>query len=203
MTSLAIDLARRGIAAWNIEYRRVGQAGGGWPGTFDDVAAAVDHILELGELDPRRVVTCGHSAGGHLALWAAARPRLPNGAPGSAPRVRARGAVALAAVCDLERAWRDDLGGGASSGLVGSFDEVPDRYACASPSALQPIGVPQLIVHGAADEVVPLSQSRDYATGDHQAELIVLQEADHFDVVDPAHASWRAVVERLPALLGL
>ena len=202
MTPLATDLARRGIAAWNVEYRRVGQAGGGWPGTFDDVAAAVDHLLELGEVDTRRVVTCGHSAGGHLALWAAARPRLPDDAPGSAPRVRARGAIALAAVCDLERAWRDDLGRGAAVGLVGAFDEVPDRYARASPSALQPIGVPQLLVHGTADEIVPLSQSREYAARDPHAEIIAPEGADHFDVVDPAHESWKAVVDRLPALLG-
>jgi acetyl esterase/lipase len=201
MTPLASDLARRGIAAWNVEYRRVGQAGGGWPGTFDDVAAAVDHLLGVPEVDPRRIVTCGHSAGGHLALWAAARPRLPEGAPGSGPRVQVRGAVALAAVCDLERAWRDDLGAGAVTGLVGSFDDVQDRYAYSSPSALRPIGVPQLIVHGTADEIVPLSQSQDYAGADSRAEFVVLEGADHFDVVDPAHASWKVVVDRLPAML--
>ena len=202
MTPLAIDLARRGFAAWNVEYRRVGQEGGGWPGTFDDIAAAVDRLAEIDDVDTRRVVTCGHSAGGHLALWAAARHRLPEGAPGSSPRVRPRAAIALAAVCDLEQAWRDDLGGGAVAGLLGTFDDEPVRYASASPAALTPIGVPQLLAHGDADEVVPVSQSRDYASRDRRAELIEPHGADHFDVVDAAHESWQAVVDRLPALLA-
>ncbi len=141
MTALAADLARRGIAAWNVEYRRVGQDGGGWPGTFEDVAAAVDRLAEVDEVDAARVATCGHSAGGHLALWLAARHRLPDEAPGAEPRVRPVAAIAQAAVCDLERAWRDDLGGGAVAGLLGSFEDEPDRYAAASPAALAPVGV--------------------------------------------------------------
>ena len=83
MTALAADLARRGVAAWNVEYRRVGQDGGGWPGTFEDVAAAVDRLAEVDEVDAARVATCGHSAGGHLALWLAARHLLPAGVPGA------------------------------------------------------------------------------------------------------------------------
>ncbi len=133
MTPLAIGLAREGVAAWNVEYRRVGQAGGGWPGTLEDVAAAVDRLAEVEEIDADRVATCGHSAGGHLALWLAARHRLAGVQVGSAPRVRPLGAVALAGVCDLEQAWRDGLGRGAAEGLLGSLDAEPGRYAAASP----------------------------------------------------------------------
>ena len=123
MTPLAFDLAARGIAAWNVEYRRVGQEGGGWPGTLEDVAAAVDRLADVDEVDAARVVTCGHSAGGHLALWLAARPRIPGGMPGADPRVTPVAAVAQAGVCDLERARRDDLGGGAVEGLLGPPDD--------------------------------------------------------------------------------
>lgn len=202
LTPLAVDLARRGIAAWNAEYRRVGQAGGGWPGTFEDVAAAIDHLVDVEQVDAARVVTCGHSAGGHLALWLAARRRLPPTAPGAAPRVQPIAAVAQAAVCDLEAAWRDDAGGGAVRDLLGSYDERPERYAVTSPAALAPLSVPQLLVHGVADDVVPLAQSREYASRDPQAELVVVEGADHFDVIDPRHEAWTTVATRLPALLA-
>lgn len=201
MTPLAADLARRGIAAWNVEYRRVGQEGGGWPGTFEDVAAAVDRLAEIEEVDPGRVATCGHSAGGHLALWLAGRHRLPAGAVGNGPRVRPVAAIAQAGVCDLERAWRDDLGRSAVEGLLGAFRGEADRYATASPAALVPLGVRQLLVHGTDEDVVPISQSRDHAALDPRAELVELEGTDHFDVVDVGHAAWGAVTDRLPMLL--
>jgi acetyl esterase/lipase len=200
MTPLASDLAGRGIAAWNVEYRRVGQEGGGWPGTFEDVAAALDHLAELDAVDAGRVATCGHSAGGHLALWLAAR-QLRADAPGGDPRVRPVAAISQAGVCDLETAWREDLGNGAVSGLLGALAEVPERYAAASPGSLAPLGVPQLLVHGTADDIVPVSQSRRHAERDPLAELVELDGADHFDVVDVTHPGWSSVVERLPALL--
>jgi acetyl esterase/lipase len=202
MTPCACDLAARGIAAWNVEYRRVGQDGGGWPGTFEDVAAAVDRLEQVDDIDPQRVVTCGHSAGGHLALWLAGRHRLPVGAVGADPRVRPIAAVAQAGVCDLERAWRDDLGGGAVEALLGSPGGAGDRYAVTSPAALVPLGVAQLLVHGSADDIVPVSQSRDQAARDPGAELVELADADHFDVIDVGHAAWSAVTERLHALLA-
>jgi acetyl esterase/lipase len=204
MTPLAVDLARRGIAAWNIEYRRVGQEGGAWPGTFHDVAAAVDHLASIPEVDPSRMISCGHSAGGHLALWIAARPRLPEDAPGAQPRVTANAAIALGAVCDVTRAGREVLGKGAAAGLLGgSPDEVPDRYAVADPAALLPLGVPQVVIHGGLEDVVPLEYARDYAAraGD-EAELVELPESDHFDVIEPTGEAWAVVLERLPALLG-
>jgi acetyl esterase/lipase len=202
MTPLAIDLARRGLAAWNIEYRRVGQDGGGWPGTLEDVAVALDRLAEVDDVDVTRIVTCGHSAGGHLALWLAARHRLVSGALGAGPRVRPLAAVAQAGVCDLERAWRDNLGGGAVAALLGSFEELPERYGTASPAALAPLGVTQVLVHGTADDIVPVSQSREHAARDPQAELVELRGGDHFDVIDVGHAAWAAVTDRLPALLG-
>src|SRR5207244_5343392 len=122
--------AERGYVAWNIEYRRVGQEGGGWPGTFDDVAAAADALADIPEIDQRRLVAVGHSAGGHLALWLASR---------TAVRVRLRGAVSQAGVADLEQAHADDLGSGAvASFLGGSPSDLPDRYAEASPAARIP-----------------------------------------------------------------
>lgn len=201
MTPLAIDLAGRGLAAWNVEYRRVGQVGGGWPGTFEDVAAAVDHLTGIEDVDPKRVVTCGHSAGGHLALWLAARHRLDEGV-GAGPRVRPVAAISQAGLCDLERAWRDDLGRAAVEGLLGPLEAGNRRLAAASPAALAPLGVPQLLVHGTADDVVPISQSRDHAERDPLAELVELDGADHFDVLDLRRRGWETIVERLPSLVG-
>jgi len=202
MTPLARDLAARGIAAWNLEYRRVGQEGGGWPGTLEDVAAALDHLERLDGVDTERVATVGHSAGGQLALWLAARHRLPPGAPGGEPGVRPVAAVSQAGVCDLERAWLDELGGGAAGALLGSFDEAPERYALASPASLTPLGVPQLLVHGSADDIVPPSQSREHAARDPDADLAELPGVDHFDVVDPDHVSWRTAADWLAERLG-
>ena len=200
MTSLALDLARRGIAAWNVEYRRVGQQGGGWPGTFEDVAAVIDRLAEVDDVDTTRVVTCGHSAGGHLALWLAGRNRLAAGAPGAEPRIRPVAVVGQAAVCDLERAAADDLGRGAVAGLLGPPTEARERYEATSPAALVPFGVPQLLVHGTADDIVPISQSRNHAARDPDAELVALDGADHFDVIDVSHEAWATVVDRLPRL---
>jgi len=200
MTPLAIDLAGRGIAAWNVEYRRVGQEGGGWPGTLEDVAAAVDRLAEIDDVDTGRVVTCGHSAGGHLALWLAARPRIPAGMPGADPRVAPVAAVAQAGVCDLDRARSENLGNGAVEGLLGPHDAA--RLAAASPAALAPLGVPQLLVHGAADDIVPVSQSRVQAALDPDAELVELPGVDHFEVIEPASTAWVAVLDRLDGYLG-
>ena len=201
MTPLAHDLARRGIAAWNIEFRRVGQEGGGWPGTFEDAAAAIDHLAGVEQVDTARIATCGHSAGGHLALWLAARHRLASGV-GASPRVRPLAAVSQAGVCDLERAWRDDLGDGAVEALLGPLAESSERLAAASPAALTPLGVPQLLLHGSEDDVVLLSQSRDYCARDRLAELLELEGADHFDVIDADHEAWTAAREWLSVRLG-
>lgn len=199
-TPLAADLANRGVAAWNVEYRRVGD-GGGWPATLADVAAAVDALAgpvaaaAPGRLDLADVRAVGHSAGGHLATWAASRHRLPAGAPGADPAVRLTRVVSQAGVLDLVAADRDGLGGGATAALLGgSAAAVPERYALASPVALLPSGVPVTCVHGDADSTVPLGQSRAYvdaarAAGD-ACELVVVPGADHFAVIDPATPAW-------------
>ena len=202
---LAADLATTGLAAWNIEYRRVG-GGGGWPATFDDVAAAVDALagpvqdVAEGRLPLDRVVALGHSAGGHLAAWLAARPGLPEGAPGASPLVTLRGAVSQAGVLDLVDAAEHGVGQGAVVDLLGGTPAaVPDRYALASPIARVPIGVPVIGVHGTADDRVPIRQTERFAaaSGDRWTEL---PGVDHFAVIDPttpAFAACRAAVEEI------
>jgi acetyl esterase/lipase len=202
---LAADLAARGWAAVAVEYRRVG-AGGGWPATLDDVAAALDALPDLPDaarLDLTDVTVIGHSTGGHLAAWAAGRGRLPAGAPGAAPRIAVTAAVLQAGVLDLTAAVAADLGAGATVGFLGGAPpEVPDRYAIADPVRLLPTGVTVLCVHGEADTTVPLDQSERFAeaaraTGD-TVEVVVVP-ADHMAVIDPAGEAWRRTVEWLTA----
>jgi acetyl esterase/lipase len=196
----ADDLVGLGYAVWNVEYRRVGD-GGGWPATFTDVAAAMDALDGMDPaLDLTNVTTIGNSAGGQLAIWAAARDRLPIEAPGHGPRVRPTAAVSLAGVLDLVAADKEQVGSGTVPGgaaravLGGPFPDVPQRYEWMSP-VLRPAAVPTLVVHGTADDLVPPAYSRDYrrAAGAH-AELVEIDGAGHRDLRDPAAADgWRAV----------
>ena len=196
---LAADLAVAGFAAVAVEYRRVGE-GGGWPGTLIDVAAALDclpGIPDAARLDLTDVTAVGHSAGGHLAAWLAARHRLPVDAPGAAPRVRVTGAVLQAGVLDLAAAHAQGLGAGAVRAFLGGTpDEVPERYAGADPVRLLPTGAAVLCVHGAADDVVPVTQSERYAAaaaaaGD-RVELRVVP-GDHMALIDPGSSGWATV----------
>ncbi len=200
MHRLARAIVAEGWAVWNIEYRRVGAGGGGggWPATFVDVAAAFDHLRQVGGIDRDRIVACGHSAGGHLALWAAARPRLPAGSPGENPAVIVRAALSLAGVVDLVEAAQLGLGGGAAPRLLGAGpEEAPERYAAASPAALLPLGVPQVLLHGDSDVAVPLAVSERYqqkaaAAGDDST-LVILPGVDHMKLIEPSGAAWDAL----------
>ncbi len=207
MDGLAASVAAAGWAAWNIEYRRVG-AGGGYPETFDDVAAAVDHLAgaELG-IDLERVAFVGHSAGGQLAVWAASRPSLESGTPWSDPLVRPRLAVPQAGVLDLVDCAETGLGGTACPDLLGGMPaDVPDRYARASPAALAPAAAPVFAVHGTADANVPVSQTERYVRAAEAAggevEVRIVEGADHFDVIDPGHESWQVVLRALTSAFG-
>jgi acetyl esterase/lipase len=210
MNGLARDAVERGWAAWNVEYRRVGLlgGGGGWPTTLLDVGAALDHLAMMEDvIDITRVVTCGHSAGGQLALWAAGRARLPAGSPGSEVAVSVRGAVSLSGVVDLEDADRLGLGAQATAKFVGGhWNEYPDRYRHASPRALLPLGVAQILIHAGNDSVVPSSMSRDYQTeaarkGD-SARYLLVDGIGHRQLIDPRGLGWATAVSELTSILA-
>ncbi len=208
MRGLVADLVRRGWAAWNIEYRRLGN-GGGWPATFADVAAAIDYLPRLqAPLDLERVSLVGHSAGGHLALWAAGRERLPAGAPGSledASHVRLERVIAQAGVCDLAGAYRRWHGGAAGALMGGSPEERPERYAAGDPMCLLPLRTPALLVHGTLDQTVSVELSRSYERAARAAgadvELVEIPgvAGRHRAHIDPRGQAWAAVSSRLQA----
>ncbi len=207
---LCADLTQRGYATWSLEYRRVGHPGGGWPGTLEDVARGTDFLRTLAgthQLDLGRVVALGHSAGGHLAAWLGARARLtPGGVLYREDSLRPRGVVALAGVVDLEEAFARRLGAGIVEDFLGGTPaQVPERYREASPAALQPLGVPQVLVHGTEDEDVPVALSERYcergqALGD-PVRLVRLPGAGHFEVIDPRSREWPSVVDAIASLL--
>ena len=203
MRGLAGDLMRRGWAVWNIEYRRVGD-GGGWPETFEDVAAAIDHLATLdAPVDLERVSILGHSAGGHLALWAAGRAKLPAGAPGTPAPIRVRRVISQAGVCDLADGYHRVPEGAVKSLMGGGPEEFPERYAIADPMAHVPLGIPVLLVHGTADETVSVELSRKYESAERAAggtvELVEIEgEAGrHRAHIDPRGEAWAAVTSRL------
>ncbi len=206
---VARDLAARGFAVWNIEYRRVGAIGGRWPEPAEDVQSAIDCLATLVEegisVDLECVLMAGHSAGGQLALWFGSRAsgrlhleraqdlQVENGRP----RLRLAAVAGLAPLADLERAFRLRLGDDAVAMMLGGSPEtVPELYAEASPRALLPLNVRQVVIHGNQDDVVPVETSRAYvadarAAGD-DAELIELPGGSHMDFLDPdseAHAA--------------
>jgi acetyl esterase/lipase len=182
MHPLVDDLVARGWTTWNIEYRRLG-SGGGVPETLDDVAAAIDYLAEL-DVDRSRVVTIGHSAGGHLAAWAATRED---------PRVAVTAVVSQAGVLDVRRAWELGL----SNDVAREFlrGEI-DNAALASPIERLPLGVPALLVHGAQDDTVPLEISERFAR-ESGASLVVEPQEGHFGHLDPENPMWQAVIKWL------
>jgi acetyl esterase/lipase len=206
MRPLVPDLLARGWAVANVEYRRLGELDAGWPGTFSDVAAAIDHLATLPGLDLTRVVAVGHSAGGHLAAWAGSRGVLPAGVVGADPAVGLRGVVAQAGVLDLATAADDRLGGGAASTLLGGGpDTIPEVYRMASPIELLPIDVTVELLHSPDDPMVPFDQSRRFAevaaaNGDRVTLTAV--PGGHFGVIDPASEAWRKTVEAIDRVLS-
>jgi len=204
MDGLAVSLAANGWAAWNIEYHRVG-GGGGWPTTLEDVGQAIDHLKELAgshRLDLDNVAAIGHSAGGQLALWSASRPRLYDEEPAKEAPLRPQRIVALAAVADLALAHTKGIGDDAVEGLIRrSPADGAQRYRTASPVELVPLGARQLIVHGDADDLVPIEIARSYAEAATKAgDEVTVHEVpggDHFEVIDATSAAWGAVIDWL------
>ncbi len=200
---LAEALAVAGFTVASIEFRRVGQPGGGWPGTFDDVARAVDTVPRLVSdalgTSWRRVVLLGHSAGGHLVSWAASRPSLPPTSPWFRPDAGADLVVDLAGVCDLSLAHALRLDDDATGDLLGGGpDDVPDRYTATDPAALVP-GVPVVVLHGTDDQQVPIAVSRSYLAAMTSAgadvRLVELPGVEHFALIDPLSPAWPAVLQ--------
>jgi acetyl esterase/lipase len=196
---LAASLITHGWDAYNLEYRRIGN-GGGWPETFDDVADGIDALAKVDGLDNVNTIALGHSAGGHLAVWAAGRPKLA-GTKWASPAVSLTAAISQAGVLDLVAARKEDLGAGAVQALMGGT--VDDRYKDADPTSQIPLDVRVRCIHGKSDDTVPLSQSIGYVdrarAAGADAELVEV-EGDHFVVIDPTSRAWGRTLEILEAL---
>jgi acetyl esterase/lipase len=214
MDYIADDLRRRGIAVWNIEYRGVDQPGGGYPGSFQDVASAADALraaVPANNLDLRRVVAVGHSAGGHFAFWLAARTSLPASSPLRRPDpLPIAAAVSLGGLPDLaeDRAMKDEAGCGVGpvDRLIGAAQgRVGDVYADTSPANLPPPAVPELMVQGELDAVSPPFVGADYqararARG-QTVRVIVIPAAGHVELIAPRSQAWARELGEIERLL--
>ncbi|MCQ1956072.1 alpha/beta hydrolase [Arthrobacter sp. zg-Y826] len=197
---LAADLAARGFAAWNLEYRRAGK-GGGWPETFEDVCAGIDALAPAAreyDVDLSRVVLLGHSAGGHLAVLAAARTN---------PHVLPAGVVSSSGVLNLAEAYELGLSNGAVRNFLGCTpEEDPRRYRDADPMCALPLPVPVWALHGEEDTTVPLSSSSswvDAARASGTEAQLRLIPGDHFAMITPGTPAWDAVVEAVREAAGI
>jgi len=206
MNWIAADLARRGIAVWNIDYRGVDRAGGGYPGTFQDAAAAADALRDHAarhNLDLSRVVATGHSAGGHLALWLAARPRLPEGSPlRSESPIPIHAVVSLGGLPDLEEAARPP-GSGCGTEVIARISG--GRYAETSVPRLAPLGLPQVLINGRQDRIIPTSYAEGYArpmraAGD-DVRVRMIESTGHVELIAPETAAWAAAAEEIERAL--
>lgn len=209
---LADALTQAGFVVCAPEYRRSGQPGGGWPGTFEDAAMAADRLPRLVakathglvDRDQAGAILAGHSAGGHLALWAASRHRLPQGSRWRTEQQPWRGVVALGAVSDLWACYRKGLGNEAAAAMMGGgpTDFADDRYREADPMRLVPAGPQIWLLHGLGDDRVPFTMMLDYArearaTGIPAADAtcVLLPGAGHFELIDPLSQEWPQVVD--------
>jgi acetyl esterase/lipase len=215
---LARDLAMHGMPAWNLEYRRAGN-GGGWPNTFEDILAGIDKLRDIAGvhgLGLEKVVALGHSAGGHLAVWAAGRSRLGQlGAADPDRQLRRKnddgavhltGVVSQAGLLNLAAAEKLNLSNGAVSNLLGgSSEKYPKRHKYVDPMSAIPLTVPVYAVHGSDDDDVPVSQSTSYA-GAAKAAGAPIQllnvPGDHFSLIDPKAPAYRKCRDLLQELLG-
>ncbi len=205
MNWAAEDLRRRGIAVWNIDYRGVDRPGGGYPGTFQDAAAAADALRAHADqyrLDLSHLVAIGHSAGSHLALWLAGRRRLPAGSPlhGANP-LRIHEAISLGGLPDLEEAARSENGCG--NEVVGRLTN--GHFADTSVPRLAPLGVRQVLINGREDRIIPIAYAEGYAApmraaGD-DVRVRMLDRTGHVELVAPGSAAWAAAVEEIERVL--
>jgi acetyl esterase/lipase len=206
----AEDLRKRGIAVWNVEYRAADQTGGGYPGAYQDVGAAIDRLAidaPHDHISVKRVIVVGHSAGGHLALWAAARDKLPASSPlhWAAPQPIA-GVVDLAGIPDLQHDTATACGAAVLKQMTGEPTKArPDVYADTSPAELLPLGVPQVVIHGAQDVTVPPSVGEHYvaaarALGD-RVEMRT-PPGGHVEEVTPGQPAWDEAVRAIQTLLA-
>ncbi len=212
MGQLCRAIAERGVAVWSLEYRRVGEGvpggGGGWPNTYLDVAKGTDLLRELGErfnLDLSKVVASGHSAGGHLALWTAGRGRVSAESPIHTPNpLPIHRTIALAPVCDLERALAWDICIGSADAMAGGRPrDAFANYSQGSPSALLPLGVPHITINGTHDDIVPLEYVRPFVETAKQlgddAQLVAVPDVGHFELVNATHPAGQQVIDTLLA----
>ena len=209
LRAMADALTASGVATWAIEFRRIGNAGGGWPGTFLDVAQGLDLLRSVAgdhELDLDRVIVVGHSAGGHLALWAAGRHRLSAESALYLPDpLPVKGVIGLAPAADLELTYRNQTCSGTSQQLIGGTpEEYPERYREGSAATLLPLGVEQLIINGAHDEgwliVSRAYQEQARALGE-EVRLVVPADAGHFELVMPQSSSFPIVRAEIEAMV--
>ncbi|MFD9888895.1 alpha/beta hydrolase family protein [Amycolatopsis sp. NPDC059027] len=206
---LCAELARHGYLTAALEYHRAGQDRGGWPGTFTDIADGLDALPRLtgGLVEETRTVLLGHSAGGHLALWAALRHRLPSGSPGAGGKpLRAKGVVSLAGVCDLAMAHRLDLDDGAVRRLLGGESaDLPRRYHAADPARLLPLGTRCVLLHGDQDDRVPIEVSERFhrLAIEHGDDVTMnrLAGTDHFALIDPHAPEFQSVLDAVGTVL--
>jgi acetyl esterase/lipase len=209
---MASALLKEGWATWNVEYRREQEPGGGWPGTFLDSGRGVDALRQAAgkyPLDLGHVVPIGHSAGGQLALWVAARNRVPHASEVSmANPLPVRGAVSIAGIVDM-RAFaeygRQPCGERHIRVMGGLPDRWPARYAAVSPAELLPLGIPQTLIWGADDTIVPEFLFRDYEkrarAGGDRVEVVSLPGQGHHDLCDPGGAGWKQIVDAIRKML--
>ncbi|WP_078546830.1 alpha/beta hydrolase family protein [Litchfieldia alkalitelluris] len=207
---IAEDLTKRGFATWNIEYRRVGEDGGGWTGTFNDGISAINYLYRIKEsfpLDISNVTVIGHSAGGHLALWLGSRIQASSKDNGAFNEltVAFQKVISLAGVTDLVKMWKihDQKGmrSHVANLLGGTPDEVNERYKLTSPAELVPIKVEQVLIHGESDRHVPVDLSRDYYNyakeKGENVKLVILPDIEHFKIIKPTSPAWTSVLDVL------